>query len=301
MAIGGPDGWTAAGSRDLTRRQRTRVLTLSAALAVMAGGCTSSSPTTPGPPVLVVVTALDPLQMAVAQIGQSRVEVTDPVPNGANPLSYQLPPAAATMVSRAGLAVGIGGGFQPSFESAARQARRAVFLLTGSGRSNPYVWLDPKLMQNAVAQLAAAMEAANPPAAALYRQGERAFSDILASTGIDYSSTLSTCLAQTMFTPDQAFSAMAGQYGLKDVVLAGPGATARVEGSDATTVFAETWADDRTVEAAAGAAHLRVRVLDTLLGPPAGGWPDRATYIDRLEANLGTLTAGLNCSAGANA
>jgi zinc transport system substrate-binding protein len=242
-----------------------------------------------------VVTALYPLQQAVRQIGQTKVTVTDVVPPGADPFTYQLTPTQVAQVRAADLAVEVGGGFQPSFEAAARATRRVWSLPA-------YTWLEPTAMSTATSGLTEAMAEANPQAAAFYRQGDRAFSVELRSTGIDYQSTLSTCPVNVIFTADSAFSGMAQEYGLHDQVLGtdpSPGAVAagvaKVGSSEATTVFSEPWATDTVVSAVANRAHLKVRSLDNLIGPPAGGWPRSATYITLLEANLGALSTALGC------
>jgi zinc transport system substrate-binding protein len=246
-----------------------------------------------------VVTALYPLQQAVAQIGQTKVTVIDVVPPGANPLTYQLTPNQVAEVRSADLAVEVGGGFQRSFEDAAEGARRVWALLPAA---SAYSWLDPTAMSDATGRLVEAMAAANPPAAAFYRQGERAFADELRSTGIDYQSTLSTCPVDVIFTADSAFGQMSRQYGLhNDILGTNPSPTvvasdvAEVRAADATTVFREPWVADTGVNEVASLAHRKVRTLDNLVGPPPGGWPRSATYITLLEANLGALSAALGC------
>ncbi len=149
------------------------------------------------------------MAQAVEQIGQGKVSVTDVVPAGSDPTSYRLGPAQALQVRRAGLVVEIGGGFQPSFEQAATGVSDVLQLQARLNAANPYVWLDPNVMQKAVALIAGAMEAADPAAAGLFRQGEQSYGASVQSTGIDYESTLSTCPRMTIFTADAAFAAMA--------------------------------------------------------------------------------------------
>jgi hypothetical protein len=72
-------------------------------------------------------------------------------------------------------------------------------------------------------------------------------------------------------------------------------AARRANSAGLTTAFSEPFTGQGTIRAVAAAAHLRVRSLDTLTGPPAGGWPRGATYINLLEANLGALNNALGC------
>jgi len=281
-----------------------RLLAVLALIAMVAAGCSQSAPADASAPVLTVATGLYPMAQAVEQIGQSKVSVTDVVPAGSDPTSYQLAAAQALQVRRAGLVVEIGGGFQPSFEQAAGGASDVVNLQAGLKAGNPYLWLDPNLMQKAVALIAGAMEEADPAAAGLFRQGEQAYAASVQSTGIDYESTLSACPRMTIFTADSAFAAMANDYGLRDVVVGSSSGASQadvrsaantVEASGATTVFSESWQPVGLVDAVAATAHVRVRLLDTLAGPPPGGWPHQADYINLMESDLGVLSSALGC------
>ena len=62
-----------------------------------------------------------------------------------------------------------------------------------------------------------------------------------------------------------------------------------------TTLFSEPFVPSGTIQAVAAAAHVKVRVLDPLAGPPSGGWPHRVDYLQLMEANLGALNSALGC------
>ena len=87
------------------------------------------------------------------------------------------------------------------------------------------------------------------------------------------------------------------EYGLIDQAVgpadqAGPGlqaAAAADPAAGATTAFREPFVPSGPIDAVAGAAHLKLRTLDPLTGPPPGGWPRQADYIRLMEANLGAL------------
>jgi zinc transport system substrate-binding protein len=288
-------------------RSRPLLALLVAALLVMTAttaGCgDTTSPAAAHAPTIQVVTGLYPLAQAIQQIGQDKVTVTDVVPSGADPMTYRLTAAQIAEVHHAALVVQIGGGFQPSLQAAATGAT-TVNLGNQPGESDPYVWLDPTAMGRAINTIATALERANPAASTVYQQGARAFGAELASTGIDYESTLSTCPRTTIVTPDGAFHALASDFDLTDDVVGtaaqpGPATVAaavnRVQTLGLTTVFSEPFTGNGTIDAVASAAHVKVRTLDTLTGPPPGGWPRQADYINLLEANLGTLSNALGC------
>ena len=126
-----------------------------------------------------------------------------------------------------------------------------------------------------------------------------------ASTGIDYESTLSTCPRRTIATADGAFAALARQYGLNDLVVGARGRPSSHRGGERGRAGQGGRADDRLLRAVRvrpppsrpwrSAAHVKVRTLDPLSGPPAGGWPRQADYVQLMEANLGALSAALGC------
>lgn len=276
------------------------------AVAVTAAGCTHPLPgSVAGAPVLEVATGLYPLGQAASLIGQTKVKVLDVVPDGSNPFTYTLGAGEAAAVHRAGLAVEVGGGLQPSFEAAAGGARAVVAVRSAAGAgaaANPYVWLDPATMGRVVTAVAGAMERADPPAAPLFRRNAATLQQEISSLAIDYSSTLAPCPGTTLVTPDTAFSAMAASSGRHTVVVgAGAGAAevaaaARtVQQVTATPVIREPWVDDSGVAAVAAAARVKLRTLDTLAGAPAGGWPHGAGYFALMEQNLGTLSSLLGC------
>jgi zinc transport system substrate-binding protein len=159
-------------------------------------------------------------------------------------------------------------------------------------------------MSRAVIVIGAALAAANPPAAGVYRKNAQGFAAEVRSTGIDYESTLSTCPRRTIATADGAFAAIARQYDLSDLILGAatnpsPAQVAKaaqqITAAGITTVFSEPFVPSATVEAVASAAHAKVRDLDPLSGPPAGGWPHHPDYVQLLEENLGALSAALGC------
>lgn len=274
------------------------------AVASLLASCGSGSPTPRAAgPGLVVATGLYPLAQAVDQIGQGRANGDLVVPAGQNPLEYVPDAAGKAALSNAGLILLGPAGFQPSLDSAAG-AMRATLVHVAPPAGGTYFWLDPAAMRDAVPQIAAAMESADPRDAATFKAGARAFEAALRSTDIDYQSTLSACPRRDVFMPDLAFAQTARAYGLIFHAIAGvdlpPAAVVRtavaaIESAGATTVFVEPWVGQSTARAAAQAAGVKVRTLDTLLGAPPGGWPRQATYVNLLEANLGALSAALGC------
>jgi ABC-type Zn uptake system ZnuABC Zn-binding protein ZnuA len=267
-------------------------------LAPLLASCSAISSSAAKAPVLDVVTGLYPLAEAVSQIGQSKVTVVDIVPTGTDPRTYQPTGPDKSLMSNAGLVLEVGDGLQPPFEAAAA-ASSHLLALGGAPPSGPYPWVNPAGMDAYVNRIESAMAAADPEAASLFKAGAQAFEAEVDSTGIDYQNTLAVCPRTTIFTADDAFSAMAAAYGLHDVVLgnsplsqgADSDLAAQVHTSGTGDVFEEPWTAATAVKAVAAMTGVGVRTLDTLLGQPAGG----TTYIQLLEANLSQLNDALAC------
>ncbi len=273
--------------------------------AVLAAACSSSLPSSvSAAPVLSVATGLWPLAQAATAIGGDKAAVVDVVPAGTNPLTWQPDAAAQRILRSSGLVLEIGGGFQAALEAAASGAPRVSQLGPVPGTNNPYVWLDPMTMGPAVTQIADAMAAANPAAAALYHRNEGAFQDQIHSLGIDFSSTLSSCPGTVIVTPDAAFSSMAASYGLQDHVI-GPAPSpekvaaekADLQARNSVAVLSQTWVDNSGVRQVASAAGLKVHAVDTLAGVPVTGTAVQNTYVTRMEQILGVVSGGLGCNA----
>jgi ABC-type Zn uptake system ZnuABC Zn-binding protein ZnuA len=93
---------------------------------------------------------------------------------------------------------------------------------------------------------------------------------------------------------------MAHSYGLRDQIVGSTGtsiaaATTAARSAGATTAFSEPFVAAGPVKAVAAGAHLKLRVLDPLTGPPPGGWPRQSDYLRLMEANLGALNSALGC------
>jgi ABC-type Zn uptake system ZnuABC Zn-binding protein ZnuA len=233
-------------------------------------------------------------------IGGDKAAVDDVVPADANPLTFQPTPAQSAVLRSSGLVLEIGGRFEPGVEQAAAGATSVLKLGPKLNSSDPYIWLDPATMQNAVGAVASAMAAADPAAASLFQRNAGGVVAQVQSMGIDFSSTFSACPGTTIVTPDNAFSALAAAYGLHDQVV-GPAPTAAdvsrlvalLSSAAPAAAITEPWVDDGGLTTVAAAGHLHVHQVDTLAGVPA----DNSSYFNLMEKDLGQISSALGCSA----
>jgi ABC-type Zn uptake system ZnuABC Zn-binding protein ZnuA len=280
------------------------MVVLAGVVALAVAGCsTVIPPTATAAPVLSVTTGLYPLAQIAELVGGTKAAVDDVVPPGVDPLTF-VPTAVETRVLRAsGLVLEVGGGFQPGMEKATAGAN--VMSLGGAPGTDPYLWLDPMSMGRAVAAVTKAMADADAPAAPLYESNARSVQAQITSLGFDYSSTLQACPGTTLAVPDQAFSGMAADYGLRIHIVAPSASTAAISSLAASlqsggvvAAVSEPWVDNTGLDGLASVAHLHVHRVDTLAGVPATGSGTGGTggYFSLMEQNLGVLSSALGCN-----
>ncbi|MBO0693968.1 MAG: zinc ABC transporter substrate-binding protein, partial [Acidimicrobiaceae bacterium] len=103
---------------------------------------------------------------------------------------------------------------------------------------------------------------------------------------------------------DDAFARMAARYGLTDHAVgttAQPdtaqveAATSAITASRSVAAFSEPYANDVVVSAAAQAAGVKVRSLNTIETPPPSGSRTVVSYSNQMELDLHALTSALQC------
>ncbi len=256
-------------------------------------------------PVIEVVTTIFPLAEAARAVGGGNVNVIAAVPPGANPRTYQPGAVEQATLRRAAVVVDVGGGFQPALEAAVRNDPHVVSMAPALGPPDQGAWLDPVLLGRVGPVLSRALIAANPGARATYRNGAANFASEMQSLAADFQQTLSDCPDNQIVTADTTTVTLARQYQITDHVIGADAAPtgeqlrtaeSTVRASGTSTVFREPWVPNGTVTAAADATHTKVQTLDTLEGPPPGGWPKGATYTALVEEDLGRLSSSLRCA-----
>ncbi|MDQ2753965.1 MAG: metal ABC transporter substrate-binding protein [Actinomycetota bacterium] len=279
---------------------------LATVLPVLATACGVAADN--NAPTISVVVTMWPLAQMASLIGGTKVTVTDLATPGSDPRHIPATPAVTGELAGAAVIVDVGGGYQPGLEGAIATSghARVVSLAELLGGSDPAIWLNPQTMRRALPFVTDAMASANPAAASTYRNGARDFDQTLNSLNIDYTTTLEDCARRTFVTTDNAFGSMATTYGVVNKALPAittPGgatavtnAVSLLRASSNSPVFDETITDNTVLDQAAAIVGIKVKPIDTLIGPPPGGWPTGASYFSLMESDLTTLGHGLQCS-----
>ncbi|MEU2680574.1 metal ABC transporter substrate-binding protein [Streptomyces sp. NPDC007107] len=168
---------------------------------------------------------------------------------------------------------------------------------------DPHIWLDPVKYAEVAEGVGKSLEKADPDHAADYRKNTESLVAELNTLDKAYETGLKNTATKTFITTHSAFGYLAERYGLTQEGIAGidPEAEpspARIdeihsvaEKNDATTVFFETLASDKTAKTLAKDLGLKTGVLDPLEGitdKSAG-----ADYIEVMQSNLAALQKAL--------
>ncbi|MFE3514158.1 metal ABC transporter substrate-binding protein [Streptomyces sp. NPDC059166] len=168
---------------------------------------------------------------------------------------------------------------------------------------DPHIWLDPVKYAEVAEGVGKSLEKADPDHAADYRKNTGTLVSELKALDKAYASGLKDTATRTFVTTHSAFGYLAERYGLTQEGIAGidPEAEpspARIdeihhvaEESEATTVFFETLASDKTARTLAKDLGLRTDVLDPLEG--ITGKSAGTDYIEVMKSNLAALEKAL--------
>jgi len=244
-----------------------------------------------------VVAAFFPLADAARRLGGSTVDVVDLTPPGTEPHDLELTPRRLDRIEDADVVLLLGGGFQPSLESAAKRSRgTTVTVLDALGLDghDPHAWLDPTIYARIVEIVGRALHAPSGRIAA-YRAE-------LALLDRRFDAALHTCRSRVLVASHDAYGYLAARYRLQQRSLTGrvpegepdPGTLADLADlarrERVTTVFTEPLLPRRAASTLAREAHARVATLDPLESDPG------TSYVAAMDADRRTLAAGLGCT-----
>ncbi|MGY4920250.1 metal ABC transporter substrate-binding protein [Streptomyces sp. 900116325] len=275
---------------------------------------------------LDVVASFYPMQFLAEEIGGTHVSVTTLTKPGVEPHDLELSPRQIGGLGDADYILYLKG-IQPAVDDAiaqsgVRNSVDAAKLTTledhgtetggdehghahegeGAG-ADPHIWLDPVKYAEVAKGVGKSLEKADPNHAADYRTNTDALVKRLDALNASYKAGLRTTTTKTFITTHSAFGYLAERYGLVQEGIAGidPEAEpspARIkdihsiaEKSNATTVFFETLASDRTAKTVAADTGLKTDVLDPLEGITAKSKGDN--YIEVMQSNLAALQKAL--------
>lgn len=173
----------------------------------------------------------------------------------------------------------------------------------GEAGEDPHIWLDPAKYAEVAKGVGAALEKADPDHAADYKKNTDELVGKLNGLDTEFKDGLKNTATKTFITTHSAFGYLAERYGLDQEGISGldpesEPSPARIKEiqeiakeENATTVFFETLASDKTAKSLAADTGLKTDVLD-----PLEGITDKsqgADYFEVMRSNLKNLQKAL--------
>jgi len=294
----------------------TRLLAVSAALALAAAGCSShtvaSAGASSGKGGLTIDAAFYPLQFVAERVAGTYGAVTTLTAPGIEPHDLELSPATVRSMQNADVVLYVGG-LQPAVEDAIKatgvpafNAADAVPLVarqTGDLTFDPHFWLDPALVATYAVAVGDKFAHLDPAHADAYKSNAASLSTQLTALDSSFKTGLATCKRHDIITTHEAFGYLADAYGLHQESLAGIDPEAEpsparlreikdiITKTGATTIFTETLVSSRVAQALATDAGVTTVVLNPIESV-AGG----SDYLSVMDQNLTALRTALDCS-----
>jgi ABC-type Zn uptake system ZnuABC Zn-binding protein ZnuA len=296
------------------------------ALAVVATGCGSggggsaaSSAATTGAGRVRVVTTTPVLTDFAQNVGGDDVDVYSVLKSNVDPHDYEPTPADLKAVADADVVVKNGVGLEKWFEDAIASAEPKGAVIDAStgvrlryedgGDADPHIWHDPRNAVIMAANIAHALEAADPARAADFEQRAAAYTAQLQTLDADVAAQLATLTNKKLVTNHDAFGYYVARYGLDFVGAVVPSfdsqaelsqqdinqLVAAVKAQGVKAIFSESSLPPKAAEAIAKEAGVKVvegdgALYGDSLGPEGG---DAATYIAMVEHNTKVIVDNL--------
>ncbi len=266
-----------------------------------------------------MVASFYPLAFVAERLVGDVATIVNLTPPGVEPHDLEVTPDQAGTIEDAKLVLTMGQGLQPSVEDAAQRRSSGVIALldllevTDPGndkrtqetidvKSDPHVWLDPQLMQNAVAEIATALAKVFPDSIDDINIRSTELGAELRGLDAAYVSGLARCKGKVLVTSHAAFGRLAERFSLRQEAIVGVSPDAEptadrlatladlVKINKVTTIFSEELVSPKISETLAREAGVNVAVLS-----PIESAPKQGDYVAAMTKNLAVLRAGLDC------
>ena len=300
---------------------------LSALVAIATLGAAFAQ--SPSPEKLQVVTSFLPIQSHTLAIVGDKADVKQLLGKDTGPHDFQLSPADVKTLSDADLLIINGAGIEEWLGELIKKSgnKNLVVVDTSKGiklfespeeieighdhthvldrehshshgdGANPHIWLDPVIAKKQAANIADALQKADPSNASAYAENGKVYEAKLATLDSDYRSTLAPLPNKNLVTFHDAFPYLAARYKMNYV-----GAVSEFPEKDPTpkqlaalvdkirslkvgVLFAENGYAPGLLKKIAGETGAKVSELDTL----EVGQGTATAYLDRMGANLESL------------
>lgn len=166
---------------------------------------------------------------------------------------------------------------------------------------DPHVWLDPILVKQEVATIAAGLSEVDPSNSATYEKNSLAFQEELESLHQEYLSAFKEAKNRTFVTQHTAFAYLAKRYELTQLGISGLSPDLEptpkelsetqkfVEEHDVKVIFTEEMSSPKIAQTVADTTGAKLEVLNPLENLSPANKQDKLDYLGVMEQNLKAL------------
>jgi len=295
------------------------VALVAAGCGTSGGGAAAGSAATTGSGKVRVVTTTPVLTDFARNVGGADVDVYSVLKPNVDPHDYEPTPADLEAVADADVVVKNGVGLEKWFEDTIASAEPKGAVIDAStgvplrqedgGEADPHIWQDPRNAVTMVANIAHALEAADPARAGEFEQRAADYTAQLQTLDADVAAQLATLTNKKLVTNHDAFGYYVARYGLDFVGAVVPSfdsqaelsqqdinhLVAAVKAQGVKAIFSESSLPPKAAEAIAKEAGVKVvegdgALYGDSLGPEGS---DAATYIAMVEHNTKVIVDNL--------
>ena len=289
------------------RERRWAIAAALVAAALLGVACGGDGARSGGRPDgrLRVVASLELLADLVRQVGGDRVELTALLPSGADPHTYELPPARVADIARADLVFVNGLGLEGNVLAVIDENAGGPVVELADGLAaldgNPHLWLDVRLAARYVETIRDALIERDSAGRSSYRDHAAAYLEELGVLDGELEAAIGAIAPERrkLATLHDAFPYLARRYGLEVVAVFVPSPgqepSARqvaelvaILRSGVPAVFKEPQFNATVLELVA--SDVGIRVLDLLSDAYTEGV---GSYVELMRFNLRQLQEGL--------
>lgn len=259
---------------------------------------------------LHIVTSFYPLYFFTAHIAGDKAEVVNITPAGAEPHDYEANSQDIVKIENSQLVVLNGNGLEGwgnKIKQILQNSKTKIIEVSGSGESDPHVWLSPRLAKDEAVKIAAAMVMIDPVNKDYYQQNLANLSQELEALDAEYRQGLANCQLKDFVTSHEAFGYLAKEYGLEQIAITGVSPdsepsvqklteiTQLVKSKGVEIIFFESLVNPKLSETVAAEVGAKTMVLNPIEGITSEEQKSGKNYFNLMRTNLTNLRIALKC------
>ena len=262
-------------------------------------------------------------------IAKHSINVTNILPFGVDPHSYEPTPRTMANIEKSALVIYSGSGLEPwthnyTFKQKVLNISKLVHLRELSEEEehehhhasehedesgiDPHYWLSIENMKIATSAITKELITLKPENKALYTKRESEYIKGLETLEVQYRDSLKSCKQKSIVVSHNAYGYLAQEFGFEVISLSGLSPEAQTDAKSMQKIietikkqkisllFGESFANTKTMQSIANEVDLKVETLDALGNITADEMQQNLSYKDIMQMNLHKITKALECN-----